>query len=96
MSVDALPDTFWLTRDRLGGDLSAKVELWSVLPQRLRCEDGDVIWLAPDALLDGTELTCLGDLTVAEARLRFGPGIPETDRECTRVGSEPPEATGVS
>ena len=81
-------DCFWLTRDRVGGDLADEVEVWVVRPERHQSEDGDVIWLAPFEYLAG-ELdgdTHVDDWSLDEARREIGSGIPETDRECVRVG----------
>lgn len=97
-----LPPVFWLTRDRLGGELADKIEVWSIRPERVLCEDGDVLWCPPEELL-----VRLGDVTsakphqidewtVAEGRIRIGSGIPENDRECVRVGDEPVPLEAVS
>ena len=82
---------FWLTRDRIGGELVDSVEVWVVRPERHLAEDGDVMWLAPFEYLAG-ELdgdTHVDDWSLDEARREIGNGIPEGDRECVRVGHEP-------
>lgn len=99
IDVEKLPAVFWCTRDRIGGELVDKIEVWSLRPQRLACEDGDVIWTPPDEVLLGISVRveddphCVGEWSIAEAYLRIGPGIPATDRECTRVGLDLPRVS---
>lgn len=85
MSTEDVPPIIWLTRDRTGGELDDHVEIWSVSPERHRSDDGDVMWLAPLAFIDGHSVMNLGDISVAQARIKYGPGTPETDMECTCV-----------
>lgn len=77
--------TYWLTRNRLNGELSSKVDIWLVRPDRLRFADGDVHWLA---LEPGGESAHYGRWTLAQAHFEVGAGVPETDRECLRVGDD--------
>lgn len=79
----------WLTRDRREGELLDMVEVWAVPPIRHRSDDGDVLWLPPDCYLLGEIRgeTHVTDLTLDEAR-DFAGTIPETDRECIRVGPD--------
>ena len=71
MSTEDVPPIIWLTRGRTGGELDGRIEIWSVSPERHRYDDGDVLWLAPLALIDGHSVMNLGDLSVAEARAKF-------------------------
>lgn len=91
MTAPALPDTFWVTRGRTGGELDDRLEVWAVRPQRIRCDDGDVMWLAPDEHLMGIARSeaWIDAWTPGEAQLKIGNGYPGTDLECVRVGPEP-------
>lgn len=85
--------TYWLTRNRLDGELSGKVDVWLSVPHRVRFEDGDVHWIGltdvPDDAADtGGTSTHYGRWTVEEARHHAGNGVPMTDLECLRVGPE--------
>jgi hypothetical protein len=84
-----LPDVFWVTRDTLGGVLSSKCEVWAVRPHLESCEDGDALWFASLDLLDGDDLTCLGEWSVAQCKLQIGT-YPEGKLECIRVGRDLP------
>lgn len=85
--------TYWATRERKGGKLSDKIEIWLVRPERIRFTDGDVMWLAPaDAI--GLRDTFYGEWSVDEALKNIGPGYPATDRECVVVGN--PEDNPIS
>jgi hypothetical protein len=84
---EVVPPVIWLTRDRVGGELSTDVDIWSVSPKRHVSEDGDVMWLPPLALIDGHTVMCIGGLSIAQARLKYGSGVPDTDMECTRIAS---------
>lgn len=82
-----LPETFWVTRGRRHGVLDDHIEIWAVLPDRLRCDDGDVVWFAPLDLID-REDTLIGDVSIGDAFRLIGNGYPQTDRECVRIGPE--------
>lgn len=86
-----LPNTFWVTRGRTGGELDDRLEVWAVRPQRFLSEDGDVMWLAPDDHLMGVARgdAFITDWSCGEAQLAIGNGYPDTDLECVRVGPEP-------
>lgn len=81
-----LPSTFWMTRDRVGGDLKDDVEVWASRPLRRKYEDGDVMWLPvrPPDMDEGKGV--IDTWSLAEAKLLY-PGTPDTDMECTRVGN---------
>ena len=83
---ETLPDVYWLTRDRIGGELQDDVEVWASRPERQQYEDGDVLWFGQLNLID-KENTCIGAWTSAESKARFA-GSPDNDRECVRVGRE--------
>ncbi len=36
VTVEALPAVYWLTRDRIGGELAMTVDVWAVRPTRRR------------------------------------------------------------
>lgn len=84
--------TYWLTRSRLNGELSGKVDIWLSRPDRIRFDDGDVHWIALTPLSEdaseGGQSTHYGRWTIAEAHAQIGNGVPATDLECTRYGSE--------
>lgn len=84
--------TYWLTRNRLNGELSEKVDVWLSEPHRIAFEDGDVHWVGLSAVSDdgaeGGTSTHFGRWTVEQARHEAGNGVPATDRECLRVGHE--------
>lgn len=83
---EKLPQCFWLTRDKIFGELSSRVDVWAVEPVREEIAGRDVIWCSPDGADVDSEDTCLGDWSCAEAHRHVGNGIPCTDRECVRVG----------
>lgn len=68
---------YWITRNRIGGDLSTLVVVWTVEPRRHRLDDGDVIWMAHD------ETTARWSFTLDE--VWWAGTLPETDVECVRV-----------
>ena len=84
---NVLPPVFWVTRDSLMGELSSRVEVWAVRPHREVAEDGDVLWFAPLDLIDGEELTSLGEWSLAACRIHIGT-IPDTSLECLVVGRD--------
>lgn len=91
MILSGLPNVVWLTRDRFHGVLSDLVEVWSVRPIGHTSEDGDRMWMAPDNVRDVADLQVrLGDVSHATAVAYFGPGVPDDERQCTRVGQEDP------
>lgn len=88
------PSTYWLTRNRLNGEISIKVDIWLVRPDRLRFKDGDVHWIAlspGDA--EASSKAHFGRWTLDRAKHEAGPGTPDTDMECVRVGHDIPVAT---
>lgn len=80
-----LPEIFWMTRERIGVDLSNEVDVWAVRPQRRRYENGDVMWWPPDHLDIDREHSIVDTWTIAEAKRRYA-GAPDTDLECVVVG----------
>ncbi len=94
ISEPPLPPTYWLTRDRIGGELANRVDVWAIRPERYGYDDGDVIWAAPENA--NRETACVTCWRYADAVRYLGPGVPETDRECTRVGHEPIIVPAVS
>lgn len=88
-----LPSTYWLTRDRKHGELSATVEVWAVKPDRIRMYDGDVMWMAPPELVDLVE-THVDDWSIAQC-LKQCYVYPDDDRMCIRVGEEPVRLSAV-
>lgn len=86
MSEVKAPDvSYWLTRASEAGVLLNRIDIWLLRPERVRLPDGDVHWLALD---DQGESVHTGHWTVDEARKQVGWGVPDNDRECTRVGRE--------
>lgn len=79
--------TYWVTRERRSGKLADRVEVWLVRPERLRFDDGDVMWIAPRRLVDMGP-TYYGEWSLEQALKNMGPGYPGTDRECVRVGED--------
>lgn len=85
----ALPPVFWVTRDRIGGELSADCAVWEERPKQKPCtnkdgeRDGDSVWL--DAHNDNQD-ACIGSWTAAEACKEIRNAVPETEHECIRVG----------
>lgn len=77
---------FWLTRDSFAGQLEDHIDVWESAPIRR-------VFAADDYGAVGIEwLDCgagmglhVESLTLAEATLRFRT-LPETDRECVRIG----------
>lgn len=70
--------TYWVTRDRIAGELVSYVGVWLARPQRL-IVDGDIRWVG--------QVYC--SWTLAEAGRHMRAAVPDTDRECVRVGPEP-------
>jgi hypothetical protein len=81
-----LPETFWLTRDRLNGRLLDVVEVWLVRPEQMELSHGDIMWKAPHEKVD-KEMTWWGSWTVTEAK-RQARTIPDTKMECIRIGRQ--------
>lgn len=86
MSDVFLPDVYWLTRDKLEGELSPRIDVWCIRPEFWGGENGDGTWLTPMKLIDKVEAR-LCSWSVAEAQRRVGNGVPESERECLRVGN---------
>lgn len=78
-------DVYWLTRDTVEGALADRVEVWLARPTRLRFLDGDTMWIAPLDAVD-REATYWGEWSLDQARSVVGPGAPDNDRECTKIG----------
>lgn len=105
-SKKASPRTYWLTRNRLEGVLSGRVDIWLARPDRIALPDGDVQWLALEEMPSSVgpngevveESAHYGRWTVDRARLEVRGGVPDTDRECLKVGGEDvvPDAAEVS
>jgi hypothetical protein len=77
--------TYWLSRNRLDGELSNKIDIWLTPPERLRFADGDVQWVVLGEL---RHVAHYGRWTLEQAEHEVGPGVPDTDRELLRVGDE--------
>lgn len=71
----------WLTRDSFDGQLESKVDVWTSPPTRDRIVVGVTEWWDMNS---GTEFL-LERLTIAQAKAKYRT-IPETDRECVRIG----------
>lgn len=82
---------YWVTRGRTNGELDAHLQVWCVKPELLRCNDGDVMWLAPIELVD-MQSTLLGDWSLGEAYQHINNAIPQSERECICVGKVPTSA----
>ncbi len=88
--------TYWLTRNRLLGELSGKVDIWLAKPDRI-VVDGDVQWIAFELVALKTadapeESAHYGRWTIAQATVEVGAGVPANDRECLRVGHDVDES----
>lgn len=70
---------YYVTRDSLGGDLSAKCGLWGVKPTRVK-HRYRVTWVATDARDPGY----IGEYTIKDV-LSWFRVYPETDLELIRV-----------
>ena len=84
-----LPSVYWVTRDMLGGVLSSKVEIWAVRPHREVSEDGDVLWFPPLEMIDGPDVVCLGEWSLARCQIQIRV-IPDDSLQCLVVGREAP------
>lgn len=71
-------EPFWISRNRVAGEISIKVDVWQQRPERLRFADGDVQWVVLD---EGSASAHLTRWSIEHARLEVGNGVPETDRE---------------
>jgi hypothetical protein len=84
--------TYWLTRDMTAGELSEVVEVWGSRPEATitRHDNGlrTVTWLCDSEALDAGARH--GEWFVDAARDYCGPGVPDDERQCTRVEGEPP------
>jgi len=77
--------TYWLSRNRLAGELSNKVDIWLAVPERLRFADGDVQWVV---LGEARHTAHYGRWSLEQAHHEVAAGVPATDRELLRVGDE--------
>lgn len=85
-----LPAVFWMTRDKCNGRMLDVVEVWLVKPEPSFCEDGDVMWIAPVDQVDERD-TWYASWKLAEAAENNNSHtLPQTCRECIRVGREVP------
>lgn len=84
------PNCYWVTRDRVCGQLSDNVELWGTCPERFRAADGDVMWIAAR---DGKGVAYIGEITVAACMIQIRT-YPEDDRQLLRVGEPGPVQVG--
>lgn len=80
--AEAPPWQYWLTRNRVDGQLSSRVDVWLSRPSRSVTDDGDVYWFVHG---EGAEREHFTRWTIARATREVGGGIPDTDRECTVV-----------
>ena len=89
-----LPKVYWLTRGTRHGELQNYIEIWAVKPDRIRFDDGDVMWMAPPDVIDIMP-TLVGEWSLWES-YRECKVYPEDDRMCIRVGNEPVRTIDVS
>ena len=83
-----LPNTYWVSRGRTHGVLDSTVQVWAVRPEFVRCDDGDLFWIAPLEVVDKQD-TLLGEWTIGEAMRFIHNGVPDDELQCLRVGPEP-------
>lgn len=80
------PEIYWLTRDQDGdGVLSFMVDVWVERPTRMALPGGGWMWLGEGTT--GLEAR-LGSWKTGD-KVRPPGTLPETERECVRVGPEP-------
>lgn len=75
---------YWITRNRTMGVLEDTVEVWLTKPDLRRFDDGDVMWL-PNLQSMDSEVSYFAEWTLDQCRRRCLV-VPETERECIRVG----------
>jgi hypothetical protein len=80
----------WLSRDRLDGRLSERVDVWGVRPQASRYDDGDVLWYA---MVEAGQTALLARWTLGRAHQVAGT-VPDDERQVILVGSTPPVVRG--
>lgn len=80
-----LPSVYWLTRDSFEGVLSGEVAIWHIRPEFHGGENGDGTWLTPLHLIDLVEGQ-IATWSLDQAYRAVRNGIPQTARECLRVG----------
>ncbi len=78
--------TLFLTRDRCEGSLSDIVEAWTLVPDRIEMQDGDVMWVAPLDTVDRRS-TLVSSWSLLVALAKFKGDVPSSAVECRRVGS---------
>ncbi len=83
--------TYWVTRDRRGGELIPYVSVWLARPTRTRPVgthqvDEDITWMALAA--DGED-ALYGTWTLARATIEIKSAVPATDLDCVCVGDQP-------
>lgn len=84
MSDAKVPEcAYWLTRSREAGVLLESINVWTLRPERVRMPDGDIHWLALD---DQGESAHFATWSLTLAQKQVGWGVPDNDRECTKVG----------
>ncbi len=73
--------TYWMTRNSSQGLISSIVDVWTKRPDRTY-SDGEVVWI------NYMEGAYWGRWTLDQAYAQVRGGVPDTDRECLRVGPE--------
>lgn len=74
---------YWLTRNRLEGELSSRIDVWVELPDREEEDDDNVFWFVHG---EDAQRAHYARWTIDRARREVGNGIPDTDRECVAIG----------
>lgn len=72
--------TFWVTRDRVCGQLAEIVRVWLREPRMVRCDDGDVFWYAA---LENGESAIYADWTLDVCRHELHT-LPDDERQVLR------------
>jgi len=77
--------SYWVTRNTTDGVLANTVEIWVARPERMRFDDGDVMWMGSLSKID-EESAWYDEWTLARC-LKECRVLPDTDREVIRVGA---------
>lgn len=88
LDVEPRPNcVFWMTRNTTDGVLASTCEIWVARPERMRFDDGDVMWMGSLSKID-EESAWYDEWTIAKCEKECRV-TPDNDREVIVVGIPP-------